>query len=251
MRILDLDMDFFLNKVALNRPFNSKRLSNKEYIPWNEKSVRRFLEFNCGLEKKKPILGRIVKEHRETFYFCRELINANKLCTPFDVLHIDAHADLGLGDGAWSYIFENVLKLPVDKRQFVEKFRCKKIYKVDSGNYLLYMIACRWVNELTYVKHLLADNYDFLQEIMKNCDDDSGYIQLKRFDKPIYFYQNIIEQDFITEPEVKLNIIKNFHLYIENKLNNFDFIILSKSPSYTPKSADFIVDIVKEYMKEI
>lgn len=253
MRVLDIDMDFFLNKVALDVPFNKKRLSSTEYKAWGERKIRHYLQFNCGLSTNNPIKGKIVTEHREAFYFWRELINQSVLTCPFDVVHIDAHADMGLGDGAWAFIFEELLKMPVEERSYIERFKRKqkKFEILDSGNYLLYAIACRWINTLTYVTHPLSDGYDYIKDVMKDCDDNSGYIQLKRFLKPIDFYEDIINQDFICEPEVKFDIIKNYLVYLEPVLSNFDFIVFSQSPSYTPKTADFIIDIVKDYIKEV
>ena len=32
---------------------------------------------------------------------------------------------------------------------------------------------------------------------------------------------------------------------------DFDFVVLAQSPNYTPTSADFIMDIVREYIVEI
>lgn len=32
---------------------------------------------------------------------------------------------------------------------------------------------------------------------------------------------------------------------------DFDFVVLAQSPNYTPASADFIMDIVREYIVEI
>lgn len=32
---------------------------------------------------------------------------------------------------------------------------------------------------------------------------------------------------------------------------DFDFVVMAQSPNYTPASADFIIDIVREYIEEI
>lgn len=250
MRVLDLDMDFFIEDIALFRPFNNDRLSD-EYQVWSEKQIRHFLEFNCGLTKTKPISGRIIIEHREAFYFWRELIDKALLSVPFDVVHIDAHADMGLGDGAWAFIFEELLKMPIEEHSSVEKYqhRLKSYQRLDSGNFLLYAIACRWVNTLKYVTHPFSDGNDYIQDTMKDCNDNSGYIQLKQFLKPINHNEDIIKQEFVGEPEVKFDIVNNYLTYIEPALNNFDYITFSQSPSYTPKSADFIMDVIKDYIE--
>ncbi len=32
---------------------------------------------------------------------------------------------------------------------------------------------------------------------------------------------------------------------------DFDYVVLAQSPNYTPESADYIMDIVREYIEEI
>lgn len=187
------------------------------------------------------------------FIFWRELIINSQLKVPFDVVHIDAHADLGLGDGSWAFIFQYVLRLPVEKRMWIERYRyrAKKHERFSSGNYLLHAIACEWINSLTYVTHPDRDGDDFLQDTMTDCDDNGGFIQLKCFNRPINWEKEIVEQEFVCQPEVPLNVVKNYFYYVEPRLADFDYVVFSQSPSYTPKSADFIIDVIKEYIVEI
>ena len=51
------------------------------------------------------------------------------------------------------------------------------------------------------------------------------------------------------EPEVPLLIIPNVEDVHYN--GDFDFAVLAQSPNYTPASADFIMDIFREYIEEI
>lgn len=143
--------------------------------------------------------------------------------------------------------------MPIEERSYIERFqrRSKQYQKLDSGNYLLYSIACRWINSLTYVTHPLSDGNDYIRDTMKDCDDNSGFVQLKQFTKPINHSKDIILQDYILEPEVEFNIIKDFLVYIEPSLCNFEYVVFCQSPSYTPKSADFIIEIIKDYIEEI
>ena len=52
----------------------------------------------------------------------------------------------------------------------------------------------------------------------------------------------------IKEPEVPFVIIPSVEGVKYN--GEFDFIVVAQSPNYTPASADFIIDIVKEYIEE-
>ena len=100
MRVLDLDMDYFMKSVAtfINES-EPERLPEEDYgdSVWSEREVRNFLEGNLGLSKQNRIRGRVVAGHNESLFFWRELIEKGDLSTPFDVIHVDSHADLGLG----------------------------------------------------------------------------------------------------------------------------------------------------------
>lgn len=55
MKILDLDMDYFMDSVAHTPDSVLERLSEEDYgnSVWNEKRVRSFLKENLGLSKEK------------------------------------------------------------------------------------------------------------------------------------------------------------------------------------------------------
>ena len=235
MRILDIDLDFFLNKIVFWKKDN-KRLNEKEYIPWKKERVIDFLENQCNISKENKIKGRIIKKHHEAFYFWKELIHKNELTTPFEVVHVDAHADLGLGDMSYKYIMEELLHKPVNERDSPNpKHICE-------GNYLAFSIANRWIGKLTYITHPKGGN-DLLKEHFMNYDINSGYIQMKKMkdaDNP----DSIIS----LEPKVKFEKIA---LADFKDTGDFDYIVLAISPRYTPKRADALIPIFKKYINEI
>ncbi len=96
MRILDLDLDFFLDNIAHWEEEDGSRLSDTQYSPWTEEEVRGFLEKQCGLSPNAQINGRFITHHHEAFLFWRELILKEQLTTPFEIVHVDAHSDTGL-----------------------------------------------------------------------------------------------------------------------------------------------------------
>ena len=114
MRVLDLDMDYFMKSVAtFIGESETDRLPEDDYgdYVWTEREVRDFLENNLGLSKGNKIRGRVVAGHNESLFFWRELIEKGELTTPFDVIHVDSHADLGLGYRSWAHILDYLLKL--------------------------------------------------------------------------------------------------------------------------------------------
>ena len=65
-------------------------------------------------------------------------------------MHIDSHADLGLGYSSWMHILNKVLSYPVDERvnhnQYVDCFG--KAYIDGIGDYLLFALAYRWISKI-------------------------------------------------------------------------------------------------------
>src|ERR1700732_2331374 len=113
--VLDLDLDFFVRPIAYWP--ESGRRSGDEYRHAKPGEVRAFLEQKCHLKIASKILGKEVVEHEDAFWTWRRWLDKRKLSEPFCVIHVDAHADLGLGDGGWIYLLTELLALPVGQRR--------------------------------------------------------------------------------------------------------------------------------------
>lgn len=267
MRFLDIDIDYFMEEIAHTPDLIQERLSEKEYgkCVWNKERVRIFIETNLGLSCDKKIPGRIVKEHNESIAFWQELITLKKLTLPFEVIHIDSHADLGLGYDSWTYILDCLLSYPVEERPRHNRYTdCyNNTHEESIGDYLLFAIAYRWISKIIYCANPNGDKNDYLPNILKNFEENyiwddpvENTIQLlhnptmkfpKNRDPSNYKTQYILQSQ--KEPEVPFIIIPTTEDAHFN--GDFDYIVVAQSPNYTPKSADFIIDIFKEYIKEI
>jgi UPF0489 domain len=114
-RILDLDLDFFLDDAAILRGPDDGRLDGAWFPPWPLEQVLTFLHDQCGL--RGPLPGFVVENHGELFPRWREAIDARQLDAPFHVTHVDAHADLGLGDSGYVYLMTSLLFEEPEKRR--------------------------------------------------------------------------------------------------------------------------------------
>lgn len=275
MRVLDVDMDYFMTRVENNVPrYETKRLDESEYgsTVWSVRRIYDFLENNLGLSKERKVPGRIVTGHDEALYFWKELIEQGRLKKPFEVIHVDSHADLGCGGleyGADNYIMEKMLALPVEERPKNSKYIDKRRNKwkdIDIGDYLLYAIAYRWIKRIDYCGNPCGESDDYLWYTLK--DFHENHVGNKPVWNTIQLLYNPDEEvpipkdleDFEREkkeylrkskrePEVPLLIIPNVEDVHYN--GDFDFAVLAQSPNYTPASADFIMDIFREYIEEI
>lgn len=252
-KILDIDLDFFLDRRNTYAPNTStKRLEDPYYTPWKKTEVRDFLEKNCSLNSSRPIRGKYFIHHIEAFHFLRNLQEENHNDIQFSIDHIDAHADLGMGDSSHKYISVEVLAEPVNLRAYPKKLNGSE--GLSSGNFLAFAIACRWISELNYITNL-EWNEDVPWFPFKNYDIRSGAIQLKQFAKEQFDEIEMGISDMINgakrtvplleEPVVPFTKI-DFRDFASD--GRYDFILLTQSPAYTPESSDLLIPTIKQYM---
>lgn len=265
MKVLDLDMDYFMTEIA-NTPFSSSDRLGEEYDDsvWPADKVRQFLEINLGLSKERKIPGRIVCGHNEALFFWEELIENGKLREPFDVIHVDSHADLGLGSRSSSFLQSRFLSLPISTRRRIRDYEFNgHIEYINIGDYLLWAIAYKMISSVTYCANPNGDKNDYLWDTLKDFKEEDiwdkpviNYIQLK-FNSNMEMPENDSSADYkkkyldgaIKDSEVELLIIPTIE---DVKFSgDFDYAVLAQSPNYTPESADYIMDIFREYIEEI
>ncbi|MEA5026958.1 MAG: UPF0489 family protein [Erysipelotrichaceae bacterium] len=226
-----------------------------------------------GLSKNEKTKGRIVTHHNGAFYYWRELIENRNLTSPFNVVHVDAHADLGLGDAGvgWPDVFKKLLVFPPSKRIQIEYL--PEIKRPSVGDYLIYAIACRWISSLTYVPHPTKDGDDILACILKyrppkgNMSDGYSYFWERDDDEitvniqlPYNQFDDLSDICDIDNPDKQASYIANSLLEpkvsftvaqfdsIRYKRGFFDYVVFSQSPNFTPSSADYIMKLKKDYI---
>lgn len=245
MRVLDIDLDFFLDDVPY---FPSGERLGDDYVPWSEADVRRFLERQCGLSRERRVPGRYVSRHHEAFYFWRELVEGGRLSVPFDVVHVDSHADLGLGDAGYVYLMTELLHRPVGERAE----RAAASGKMCEGNYLAFAAACRWLRQVDYVAHPKARD-DLMWLHFRDFDPGSGVLQLKpctsrELDVYLHSGQEQRPKYPAIEPEIPFPREAG-DAFSTNE--PFDYAVLCHSPRYTPASSDELVPVIMEYIQGI
>ncbi|CAN5180831.1 hypothetical protein BH09SUM1_BH09SUM1_13470 [soil metagenome] len=242
MNVLSLDLDFFLDRVHLWR--GEGRLNSAEYHPWTEHQVRSFLEDQCGLSESNPVPGFYATHHDAAFHYWRRLIDRGRLAIPFDVAHLDAHADLGVGDDSYEEIMGELLHLPPGER-------AARITRLDEGNFLAYAAACRWTSSITFVTPPAWKGKDANFLHFRDFDERTGLIEMRAVD-PEHLRAKMAKHDyFVTaaalEPTIPYRVIGSSE-YRETE--HFDFVFLCQSPEYTPVESDALISIIRGYFAE-
>lgn len=234
MRILDLDMDFFLSgpcPLALL----GKRPEESCAEVWRDKDVIRFLEEQCGLRRECPVPGAIFDTHDKALDFWRARLEEGSLTAPFEVVHVDTHSDLAFGPPGTGYVLNVVLSRAPQMRTDVDAFR--KAVELDEANYLLFALAFRWINRLTYVRNPKSH-----KDIPKQLLDGDGNIRLRSF------ISQMMEGKNGAEPVIPFAVYDD---YAQFSGGGYDFVTMAQSPRYAPTSADRIMDIVRRYITEV
>jgi hypothetical protein len=238
MRVLNLDLDFFVHGVAHWKGHKIERLDPAEYPPWSVDDSLLFLETKCGLHRKLP--GFAVDYQDEIFRQWRTAIEEGIMSVPFHVTHVDAHADLGLGDAAYVYLMTEVLLNDPDHRTYPNEGGPRGL---SEGNYLAFAVACRWISDLVYVFND-GGGSDIPRFLMQNFDPSADHIELKaiRSDDVTAMLHGRVPEVIHREPVVTLRSVPYRQFQADGP---YDMICLARSPTYTPQSADAIYDEIR------
>lgn len=234
-RILDIDLDFFLADCCPLAEIGT-RPDVSGHEPWKEADVRRFLEDQCGLDKKRPVPGRIFMTHDMALSMWDELVRDGRLSTPFSVTHIDAHSDLGIGRPGPGFVLNTVISMHPQKRCDISHYY--DMHELDEANYLLFAAGFRYVGEIINVRNPKSHE-DIPREILHVSENGEKNIRL------CSFVSKLMEKNNGSEPVIRYEEYRNPQEY--KAQGKFDFASLAVSPRYSPREADALIDVIAEY----
>lgn len=234
-RVLDIDLDFFVHGAASFREPEAGRLDATDYPPWTSGDATAFLRERCLLDR--PVPGFAVERHGEVLRRWSALIDAGFLRAPFHVTHVDAHADLSMGEIGYKYLLTELVHMPVDERPEAA------LQQTGDGDYLAFAIGCRWVHDLVYVYNEGggSDVHPYLWEDFDRFGGSVRLAALTRSDigtllngsRPAVSYR---------EPAVPIAATRweSFEA-----AEAFDLVSLARSPAFTPEEADPVFDAIR------
>lgn len=235
MRVLDIDLDFFLADCCPLADMG-ERPCLEGHEPWPEEEVVAFLEGQCGLSADDPKPGAVFQTHDMALTYWRDRIKEGTLKAPFHVTHVDAHSDLAIGKPGPGFVLNGVLPRVMEKRADIEKYY--EICQLDEANYLLFALAFRWISSLDNVRNPRSRS-DIPREILMPGREDR--IQLSSFAARLSEGMNG------TEPVIPFNVYHDYRDFSADE--PYDFVTLAISPRYAPKEADRLIPIIGRYIR--
>ena len=231
MKVLDLDMDFFLSGPCPMAAYGERPAADAA-SSWREADVRAFLEERCGLSRARRIPGAVFETHDRALDFWAREIAAGRLTAPFECVHVDTHSDLAFGPPGPDFALRAVLSRRPEARAAIGAYRAGK--KLDEANYLLFAAAFRWLSRLTYVR-----NPKSLEDVPERLLTSEDCIALRSD------VSALMEAVNGREPPVPFRRIDDWRDFRED---GFAFATLAQSPRYAPRHADFIMDVFTDYV---
>ncbi len=243
-RVLDIDLDFFVRGVRhfvdlddLTRP------DPAEYAVWSIDEALQFLQTRCGLSR--PLPGWAIERHGEAFRIWGNGLAAGTLRGPLSVTHVDAHADLGLGEAAHVEIMTKLMHMSPGSR-------AEHATRVSDGSYLAYACACEWVSDLTYV-HSDEGGRDLHTFHLKGWHPSADALQFKALTASQLDNVTRLERPERPAthlgPEIPFRHM-NWRSYTADE--PFDVIVVCRSPNFTPITADPLYDrICSRFLRQV
>jgi hypothetical protein len=253
MRVLDIDLDIFVTPI--NHVNSSLRLSDEKHELTPQAIIDRFLIEKCGLSNATPLPGAVLEEHDELFDVLKDLINSKQLLTPFELVHVDAHADLGMGQ--WSpfeYLLADLMHRPVQERTSPSRGDSG----LNRGTVMLFIAACEWLSKFHYVHHP-KDGVDF-RELLLDWDSEKEQLSLHI---PTCLQTDMIQitsSGLLTDRWEQLSGCCSPGRLIPFELSTlesytltekFDFVFLTRSPGFTPPKADALFEQIRSFIKPV
>jgi hypothetical protein len=250
-RVLDLDLDFFVLPTAHFKSGRS-RLPEPQFACSKPEEVQWFLEHQCGLSRSEKIPGRLCIDHDEAFDTWREWVAEDIIEKPFDVDHVDAHADHGLGDSSWVYLLTDVPALPVEKRDQPKRGSDGLNY----GSYLAFALANRWIRSLNYVygpDTPVADGFpnDIHTIFFRGENWKQGPIELPRYSQEQMDSILMVLSELPEPLERDPPIPNSYAAGADFEGTGFTHMILAQSPGYTPATADSLIPVIQQYFYSV
>jgi hypothetical protein len=247
VRILDIDLDVFVTPI--NYVHSSTRLPDEDYAITPKTTIDHFLMQRCGLSSSFPKPGGVFEEHDELFDTLNELVQSKQLKVPFELVHVDAHADLGMGQWCpFEHLLTDLMHRPVHERTIPVRGQ----NGLNRGTVMLFIAACEWISKFHYVHHP-DDGSDF-RELLLDWNDETEQISLQipkcttdEMDRVTSYGATVDRWKMLSECCIPGRLIPFELSTIDSYAgpSDFDFVFLTRSPGFTPCKADAIFEKIR------
>lgn len=241
MRVLSIDTDFFLDNLTTVGAPTGSRLPLETHKPWISHDVRRFLAETLLLPEGVHVPGWAVDSHDDLFRRWHAAILAGTLTVPFDLVHVDAHSDLGVDvAGSRHFVATELLDLPLEERVAA----C--LPRLVQGNFVLLALACRWLSSFTFIRH---PNWvgDYPDEVIVWKNDRAAGLKARKIGAAEWSSTLMTHCYPAIQPEPTIPLFTHDPQTAPPQ-GGWDFIGVARSPRFTPAAADKVFRLLRSHV---
>jgi hypothetical protein len=166
--------------------------------------------------------------------------------------HVDAHADLGLGDYSFAYLLGDWFS----QRHTVHG-PDRGHHELNSGNWLAFAIASGFVESTLHIRSPTSSS-DFVRHYFREDPYQASEIIFRQFEKATFrhpsgwnnstdYWQHLRSLDSRTEDVVRAGWRVAQQAEYERR-SRPDFVMVCQSPQFTPIEADAIIFQLQDYV---
>lgn len=246
--VLDIDLDFFVSPIVYANADIVYRPDARHHAVTPTTEAIAYVEQRFCLNRQTPKRGCVLEEHSGAFDYLMRLDSS-----PFRLVHVDAHGDLGFSPFEFSpcYICEELLHRPVSARDIVHRGGKGGL---ASGNWLAFLLAQRRVSalELVYPDHWKPppEHGDIPRVYWRSGRAEDGDIEMPILPEGGWRY---LVNRGSHHPRASFEPAIRYRRHLASSFvldRSPDVLLLTRSPQYSPVSADTLFDILKEYVNE-
>jgi hypothetical protein len=143
-----------------------------------------------------------------------------------------------IGNSGFIYLLTELLHLPPEERTYPRTGP----EGLNDTNQLSFAIACRWISDLTYV-YCDGGGSDELGAVMQNFDVRANHVQLARLTR--VELDRLVNRRPPTEVDLEPPVpYRSVHWESFRADRPYDFVCLTRSPPYSPPTADALFDAI-------
>lgn len=223
--VLDIDLDLFVDpRTTGTSPKRNGRPVDVE--GWNCDRVMLFLQSAFTMDQSQRLPGKCFESHDQVLHALE------RIAAPIHLFHLDAHADLGIGQDCYEFYSAFLALDQATRRKRLHDFTPRE------GDFLLYALACGFVEKVDYVTH--PSVYLNEPDIPIGMDRweikyDRGWIDVRRFFGSRSEYCNR-EGERVMDRSIPIRMHNRDGLIQQGIA--FDYLFMTHSPKFTPPSLD-------------
>ena len=243
-RVLSIDVDFFVEPTAYDMSMSSTERLPPDYEVDELREVEKFLREQCCLDDGRRTPGYFIVNHDEAFDVLQKLARDHG---PVELIHVDAHADIGNGDAGYMYLLFDWLRRP-EPRPSPRRGPAE----LNLANWLAFAAAGGLVESAQFVPRRFPPN-DLLIFYIDGYGTDTTKLEFRELEEEDV--RAILPLDPFRERVASRTLIRTVP-WRNTKRDAFalqsppDFVIVCQSPQFTPAAADAVVDLLRRFVVE-